>query len=220
MNKIAFQTRFQWVLCFTGETTSDPGHQQSSSRRKQSVETTADPLDLLSMFPGSEEGAQRTTRKKKITCAVKNCTSDNLSSPELTFHKFPDDASHRAVWCQKLQIAKDLVESSAKVCSRHFKREAFKPRRPRFLKDDADPQVSLGAQFDFMYITGKPFLSSPPPPPRIKTSRSLPEGYRERGSECDLLGRGELVKRKFKGVIVCTLIFLGLPRLSRGVARK
>jgi hypothetical protein len=61
------------------------------------------------------------TKNKKYggtTCCVPLCRSDSVKSPELSFHKFPQDSSLKETWLNLLHIDKQPLKSH-KMCSLH-----------------------------------------------------------------------------------------------------
>ena len=86
------------------------------------------------------------------------CGSTKTSDPTVSFHRIPNETNKQAVWIENLDIVKDNIKDSSRVCSRHFPGgDTSKP-----------PSVSYGKRF-----------ASP-----IKQGPELREQRRGMDSEC------------------------------------
>ena len=85
-------------------------------------------------------------------CVVRLCSfsQDMTSLPDgLTFHKFPSDVSQRQAWINALALPINWTPKAREtICSRHFLKESFYPRKSEsskvFLKPFAIPTKFLG----------------------------------------------------------------------------
>ena len=106
----------------------------------------------------AKELRQIARSKKKKTeimgkkCVVRLCSfsQDMTSLPDgLTFHKFPSDVSQRQAWINALALPINWTPKAREtICSRHFLKESFYPRKSEsskvFLKPFAIPTKFLG----------------------------------------------------------------------------